>query len=132
MKYPLTELVKAYYDALSSILPVYDGQAPDDSAGSYIILGERVLIPQQDKSNFFNEVMLVIDVITKQYGTGFKVNSGYVDDITALINQDTLLTMPSFKMDNQVIESIQTLNDLTDKEKVFRTIIRVRSYITEK
>ncbi len=132
MKYPLIELRKAYFDALGSILPVYDGQAPDNAASAYIVLGEGVMIPQQDKSNFFNEVVLTIDVVHKSLGTGYKAVSEYVNDITAVINQDETLTMPSFVMDNQVIEDIQNFNNLNDKEKVFRAIIRVRSFITEK
>ncbi len=133
MKYPLIELRKAYYDALNSVLPVYDGQVPADIPDrNYIILGEAVMIPQQDKSNFFNEVVLTIDVVNKTYNTGYKEVSEFVNDVTAIINQDTLLTMPSFVMDNQVIEDIQNFNNLTDKEKVFRAIIRVRCYITEK
>jgi hypothetical protein len=133
MKYPLIELRKAYYDALNTVLPVYDGQLPADIPDrNYIILGEAVMIPQQDKSNFFNEVVLTIDVVNKTYNTGYKEVSEFVNDVTAIINQDTLLTMPSFVMDNQVIEDIQNFNNLTDKEKVFRAIIRVRCYITEK
>ena len=133
MKYPLIELRKAYFDALKTVLPVYDGQVPADlSSRNYIILGEAVMIPQRDKSNFFNEVVLTIDVVNKTYNTGYKEVSEFVNDITAIINQDTLLTMPSFVMDNQVVEDIQNFNNLTDKEKVFRAIIRVRCYITEK
>jgi hypothetical protein len=133
MKYPLIELRKAYYDALNTVLPVYDGQVPADIPDrNYIILGEAVMIPQQDKSKFFNEVVLTIDVVNKTYNTGYKEVSEFVNDVTAIINQDTLLTMPSFVMDNQVIEDIQNFNNLTDKEKVFRAIIRVRCYITEK
>jgi hypothetical protein len=77
-------------------------------------------------------VVLTIDVVNKTYNTGYKEVSEFVNDVTAIINQDTLLTMPSFVMDNQVIEDIQNFNNLTDKEKVFRAIIRVRCYITEK
>jgi hypothetical protein len=133
MKYPLIELRKAYFDALKTVLPVYDGQVPADIPDrNYIILGEAVMIPQRDKSNFFNEVVLTIDVVNKTYNTGYKEVSEFVNDVTAIINQDTLLTMPSFVMDNQVIEDIQNFNNLTDKEKVFRAIIRVRCYITEK
>ena len=133
MKYPLIELRKAYFDALKTVLPVYDGQVPADIPDrNYIILGEAVMIPQQDQSNFFYEVLLTIDVVNKTYNTGYKEVSEFVNDVTAIINQDTLLTMPSFVMDNQVIEDIQNFNNLTDKEKVFRAIIRVRCYITEK
>lgn len=132
MKYPLKELIKAYYDALIGVLTVYDGQAPDNAQSKYIILGERTMVPQPDMSNFYNECMVVIEVVTKGQSTGFKTNSGYVDHVTAIINQDAVLTLPSFVMDNQVIESIDTLNNLNDTEKVFRTIIRVRSFLTEK
>lgn len=132
MKYPLKQLIKAYYTALSGVLTVYDGQAPDNSQSEYIILGERTMIPQQDKNNFFNECMVVIQVITKKLGTGFKNNSAYVDEVLGILNQDTVLTMPDFVMDNQVIESIDTLNSINDTEKVFRTIIRVRSFLTQK
>ena len=133
MKYPLIELRKAYYDALNTVLPVCDGQVTSGTQSSnYIVLGEAVMIPQKDKSNFFNEVVLTIDVVNKTYNTGYKEVSEFVNDVTAIINQDTLLTMPSFVMDNQVIEDMHDFNNLNDKEKVFRTIIRVRSYITEK
>lgn len=132
MKYPLKELIKAYYTALSGVLTVYDGQAPDNAQSNYIVIGERIMIPQADMSNFYNECLVAIEVVTKTYSTGYKTNSGYVDQVTGIINQDTVLTLPNFVMDRQVIESIQSFDNLSDKEKVFRTIIRVRSYLTEK
>lgn len=132
MKDPLSELIKAYVTALSGVLNVYDGQAPDNSQDNYIVITDAVVVPQQDKSNFFNEIVTTFQIVSKGFNTGFKVNTTYVNQFLGIINQDTVLTMTNFTMDNQVIEDIQRFDSLTDKEKVFRRVIRVRSFLTEK
>lgn len=134
MKYPLTQLVKAYYDALQTVgIPVYDGFAPNDAPGEYIVIGDRVVTNIPQDSNQFTECMITLDVNTKTKSFGFKGNSSKVDAILAIVNCDTVLGgMSNFTMDNQVVEDIQPLNDLAASENHYRTIIRVRAYLTEK
>lgn len=134
MKYPLTQLVKAYYDALQSVgIPVYDGFAPNDAPAEYIVIGDRVVTNIPQDSNQFTECMITLDVNTKTKSFGFKGNSIKVDAILAIINCDTILSgMSNFTMDNQVVEDMQPLNDLAASENHYRTIIRVRAYLTEK
>ena len=134
MKYPLTQLVKAYYDALQSVgLPVYDGFAPNDAPQEYIVIGDRVVTNIPQDSNQFTECLVTFDVNTKTKSYGFKGNSSKVDAVLAIVNNDNVLSgMSNFTMDNQVVEDIQPLNELAASENHYRTIIRVRAYITEK
>lgn len=134
MKYPLTELVKAYFTALNGVIsvPVYDGIIPNDAPTEYVLIGDRLVVNIGQDSNFFTECMVTFDVTSKTRNYGFKGNSAVVDELVSIINDDTILTMTSFTMDNQVIEDIQPLPTLSDKENIYRTIVRVRAYITEK
>lgn len=134
MKYPLKQLVKAYYDALNAaVLPVYDGFAPNDAPANYIVITDKVLVPIPQDSNLFTECILTFDINTKTKSFGFKNQNVYVDQFLAIINPDTVLSgMSDFEMDNQLIEDIQTLPTLGESENQYRTIIRVRAYLTEK
>jgi len=133
MKYPLIQLTKAYYDALNSaVLPVYDGFAPEDSPPNYIVITDKVITPMTQDTGNFTECVLTFDVNTKTKSFGFKSQNVYVNQFTQLINADTVLTMADFTMDNQVIEDIQPLPTLGGSENQYRTIIRVRAYLTEK
>lgn len=133
MKYASVQLSKAYGDALNSVLPVFNGgmtaNIPQDN---YIIIGEIVTVPIPQDSNFFTEYMVNIEVCSKSQDFGKSVNNDYVNQVTAIINADTILTMADFVMDNQVIEDIQTLPLLGDSDNQYRTIIRVRAYLTQK
>lgn len=133
MKYASVQLSKAYGDALNSVLPVFNGgmtaNIPQDN---YIIIGEIVTVPIPQDSNFFTEYMVNIEVCSKSQDFGKSVNNDYVNQVTAIINADTILTMTDFVMDNQVIEDIQTLPLLGDSDNQYRTIIRVRAYLTQK
>ena len=133
MKYASVQLSKAYGDALNGVLPVFNGgmtaNIPQDN---YIIIGEIVTVPIPQDSNFFTEYMVNIEVCSKSQDFGKSVNNDYVNQVTAIINADTILTMTDFVMDNQVIEDIQTLPLLGDSDNQYRTIIRVRAYLTQK
>lgn len=133
MKYASVQLSKAYGDALNGVLPVFNGgmtaNIPQDN---YIIIGEIVTVPIPQDSNFFTEYMVNIEVCSKSQNFGKSVNNDYVNQVTAIINADTILTMTDFVMDNQVIEDIQTLPLLGDSDNQYRTIIRVRAYLTQK
>lgn len=133
MKYASVQLSKAYGDALNGVLPVFNGgmtaNIPQDN---YIIIGKIVTVPIPQDSNFFTEYMVNIEVCSKSQDFGKSVNNDYVNQVTAIINADTILTMTDFVMDNQVIEDIQTLPLLGDSDNQYRTIIRVRAYLTQK
>lgn len=133
MKYASVQLSKAYGDALNSILPVFNGgMTANIPQSNYIIIGEIVTVPIPQDSNFFTEYMVNIEVCSKSQNFGKSVNNEYVNQVTAIINADTILTMADFVMDNQVIEDIQTLPLLGDSDNQYRTIIRVRAYLTQK
>ena len=133
MKYPLIQLTKAYYEALNTaVLPVYDGFAPEDSPDNYIVITDKVITPMTQDTGNFIECVLTFDINTKTKSFGFKGQNTYVNQFTQLINPDTILTMTDFTMDNQVIEDIQPLPALGGSENHYRTIIRVRAYLTEK
>lgn len=133
MKYASIQLSKAYGDALNGVLPVYNGDMTSSIAESnYIIISEIVAVPIPQDSNFYTEYIINIEVCSKSQSFGKAVNNGYVNQVTAIINADTVLTMADFTMDNQVIEDIQTLPLLGEADNQYRTIVRVRAYITEK
>ena len=133
MKYASVQLSKAYGDALNSVLPVFNGgMTTNIPQSNYIIIGEIVTVPIPQDSNFFTEYMVNIEVCSKSQDFGKSVNNDYVNQVTAIINADTILTMADFVMDNQVIEDIQTLPLLGDSDNQYRTIIRVRAYLTQK
>ena len=133
MKYASVQLSKAYGDALNSVLPVFNGgMTANIPQSNYIIIGEIVTVPIPQDSNFFTEYMVNIEVCSKSQDFGKSVNNYYVNQVTAIINADTILTMADFVMDNQVIEDIQTLPLLGDSDNQYRTIIRVRAYLTQK
>lgn len=133
MKYADEQLSKAYGDALNSVLPVFNGgMTANIPQSNYIIIGEIVTVPIPQDSNFFTEYMVNIEVCSKSQNFGKSVNNDYVNQVTAIINADTILTMTDFVMDNQVIEDIQTLPLLGDSDNQYRTIIRVRAYLTQK
>lgn len=133
MKYASVQLSKAYGDALNSVLPVFNGgMTANIPQSNYIIIGEIVTVPIPQDSNFFTEYMVNIEVYSKSQNFGKSVNNDYVNQVTAIINADTILTMTDFVMDNQVIEDIQTLPLLGDSDNQYRTIIRVRAYLTQK
>ena len=133
MKYASVQLSKAYGDALNSVLPVFNGgMTANIPQSNYIIIGEIVTVPIPQDSNFFTEYIVNIEVCSKSQDFGKSVNNDYVNQVTAIINADTILTMADFVMDNQVIEDIQTLPLLGDSDNQYRTIIRVRAYLTQK
>lgn len=133
MKYASVQLSKAYGDALNSVLPVFNGgMTANIPQSNYIIIGEIVTVPIPQDSNFFTEYMVNIEVCSKSQNFGKSVNNDYVNQVTAIINADTILTMADFVMDNQVIEDIQTLPLLGESDNQYRTIIRVRAYLTQK
>lgn len=133
MKYASVQLSKAYGDALNGVLPVFNGgMTANIPQSNYIIIGEIVTVPIPQDSNFFTEYMVNIEVCSKSQDFGKSVNNDYVNQVTAIINADTILTMADFVMDNQVIEDIQTLPLLGDSDNQYRTIIRVRAYLTQK
>ena len=133
MKYASVQLSKAYGDALNGVLPVFNGgMTANIPQSNYIIIGEIVTVPIPQDSNFFTEYMVNIEVCSKSQDFGKSVNNDYVNQVTAIINADTILTMADFVMDNKVIEDIQTLPLLGDSDNQYRTIIRVRAYLTQK
>ena len=133
MKYAAIQLSKAYGDALNGVLPVYNGGMTSPIAeDNYIIIGEIVAVPIPQDSNFYTEYIVNLEVCSKSQSFGKAVNNGYVNQVTAIINADTVLSMTDFTMDNQVIEDIQTLPLLGESDNQYRTIVRVRAYLTEK
>ncbi len=133
MKYAKTQLSKAYGDALTGVLPVFNGNTINNDLDAYIVIGEIITIPIAQDSNFFTEYMVNIEVNTKSQSYGMATNNGYVNQVLAIVNADTILTgMTDFTMDNQIIEDVQPIPTLGDADNQYRTIIRVRAYLTQK
>ena len=133
MKYAKTQLAKAYGDALNGVLPVFNGFANNNNLTDYITIGEIVAVPVAQDSNFYTEYIVNIEVNSKTQNYAQATNDGYVNQVLAIVNADNVLTgMADFTMDNQVIEDIQPFPVLAPSENQYRTLIRVRAYLTQK
>lgn len=134
MKYAKVQLARAYGDALNGVLPVFNGGFTANTAlDSYIVIGEVLAVPIPQDSNFFTEYIVNIEVNTKSDSYSQSTNDGYVNQVLAIVNADTVLTgMADFEMDNQVIEDVQPIPTLGAAENEYRTLIRIRAYLTQK
>ena len=132
MKLIWNYLIPAYYDLLdgniiinSEALPIYDGEAPPDVTGSYILLGDRTSTQVQAKGSFQSEVTLLVDVVIKGDMYGFKDSEDAAEQIMQLINSDeNPQCSSSFQVVTTSIQSTNNLNGLNRTDNIFRTLIR--------
>lgn len=80
MKLIFNYLIPAYYAALDGnieidgdALPIYDGEAPPEVQGSYILLGDRTSTQTPAKGRFTSECTLLVDVVMKGPNFGLKI-----------------------------------------------------------
>lgn len=132
-------LIPAYYTILNgnidldgSPLPVYDGQVPPNTTGSYILLGERTSTQTPGKTCTNFEAFLLVDVCIKGASYGFKDAEDCANQIMALINSGA---NPDCSPDLQVVTtSINSTNELAGinaSDNIFRCLIRFRHLVTE-
>ena len=139
MKNPFKYLIPAYYSALNgnitingNILPVYDGMAAPNAEQSYIMIGERTSSQIDAKCGFTSECFVLIDVVLKGYGYGYKDSEEAADQILQRINSNMNPTPTStFQVVTTSVQSINNLNGLNDSDNVFRTLIRFRNVVTQ-
>lgn len=139
MKNPFKYLIPAYYSALNgnitingSILPVYDGMAAPNADSSFIMIGERTSSQIDAKCSFTSECFVLIDIVLKGYGYGFKDCEEAADQILQRINSN-LNPAPtsSFQVVTTSVQSINNLSALNSSDNVFRTLIRFRNVVTQ-
>lgn len=139
MKNPFKYLIPAYYTALSgqitvggTILPVYDGMAAPNADSSYIMIGERTSSQLNAKCSFTSECFVLIDIVLKGYGYGFKDSEEAADQILQRINSNLNPTPTStFQVVTTSVQSINNLSGLNDADNVFRTLIRFRNIVDQ-
>jgi hypothetical protein len=132
MKLIWNYLIPAYFDALDGniiingeALPVFDGEAPATTTGSYILLGDRTSTQVQAKGAFQSEVTLLVDVVIKGDIFGFKDSEDAAEQIMQLINSDeNPQCSSSFQVVTTSIQSTNNLNGLNRTDNIFRTLIR--------
>src|SRR5574343_1539852 len=132
MKNPFKYLIPAYYSALNgniiingSVLPVYDGMAAPNADQSYIMIGERTSSQIDAKCGFTSECFVLIDVVLKGYGYGYKDSEEAADQILQRINSNLNPTPTStFQVVTTSVQSMNNLRGLNDADNVFRTFIR--------
>lgn len=139
MKNPFKYLIPAYYSALNgnislngSILPVYDGMAAPNADSSFIMIGERTSSQIDAKCGFTSECFVLIDIVLKGYGYGFKDSEEAADQVLQRINSD-LNPSPtsSFQVVTTSVQSINNLSSINSSDNVFRTLIRFRNIVTQ-
>lgn len=139
MKNPFKYLIPAYYTALSgqivvggNILPVYDGMAAPNADSSFIMIGERTSSQIDAKCGFTSECFVLIDIVLKGYGYGFKDSEEAADQVLQRINSD-LNPSPtsSFQVITTSVQSINNLSSINSSDNVFRTLIRFRNIVTQ-
>ena len=131
MKNVLLYLSNAYYTKLngnltlgSTVLPVYDGMAPDTELGSYVLIGvDRNAQQSGNKCNFQYTAQMLVDVVIKNGDFGFVDSDTVADQVGALINTFTHLTVANFQVVN-TSASFNNLQGLNPTEPTFRTLIR--------
>ena len=131
MKNPFKYLIPAYYSALNgnitingSVLPVYDGMAAPNADSSYIMIGERTSSQIDAKCGFTSECFVLIDVVLKGYGYGFKDSEEAADQILQRINSNLNPTPTStFQVVTTSVQSINNLSGLNDSDNVFKSIL---------
>ena len=103
MKNPFKYLIPAYYTALNgqitingTVLPVYDGLAAPNADSSYIMIGERTSSQLNAKCSFTSECFVLIDIVLKGYGYGFKDTEEAADQILDIINIKKLINTFKF------------------------------------
>jgi len=139
MKNPFKYLIPAYYSALNgnitingSILPVYDGMAAPNADSSFIMIGERTSSQIDAKCGFTSECFVLIDVVLKGYGYGYKDSEEAADQILQLINSNLNPTpSSSFQVVTTSVQSINNLSSINSSDNVFRTLIRFRNVVTQ-
>lgn len=139
MKNPFKYLIPAYYSALNgnitingSILPVYDGMAAPNADSSFIMIGERTSSQIDAKCGFTSECFVLIDVVLKGYGYGYKDSEEAADQILQRINSNLNPTpTSSFQVVTTSVQSINNLSSINSSDNVFRTLIRFRNVVTQ-
>lgn len=139
MKNIFKYLIPAYYAALNNnivingnILPVYDGMAAPNAAQSYIMIGERTASQLNAKCSFTSECFVLIDIVLKGYGYGFKDCEEAADQILQRINSNLNPAPTStFQVVTTSVQSMNNLSGLNDADNVFRTLIRFRNVVTQ-
>lgn len=139
MKNPFKYLIPAYYSALNgnitingSILPVYDGMAAPNADSSFIMIGERTSSQIDAKCGFTSECFVLIDVVLKGYGYGYKDSEEAADQILQRINSNLNPTpSSSFQVVTTSVQSINNLSSINSSDNVFRTLIRFRNVVTQ-
>lgn len=139
MKYPLLYLVPAYFTILDGnitvggvTLPIYDGQAPADPLGSYIVIGERNSQQIPGKGVFNSEVFILVDCCIKGSSFGFEESDEAATQVMGLINSDANPDCtPDFQVISTSIQSTNNLSGLNPTDNIARTLIRFRHLVKQ-
>ena len=139
MKLIWNYLIPAYFTALDGnieidgeSLPIYDGEAPPEVTGSYILLGDRTSTQTPAKGRFTSECTLLVDIVIKGPNFGFKDSEDAAEQIMALINSDSNpVCASSFQVVTTSMQSTNNLNGLNRTDNIFRTLIRYRHLVNQ-
>lgn len=138
MKNVFSALIPEYYDILSNLdfyyfnLEVYDGLAPSDADGNYILIGDRNSNQTDGKNNFNFDVQVLLDIVIKDGSMGFEYNDYAVNKILGAINSDVQMSIGNdFQVVTTRLLSVNNLTGLNPTEPTFRTLIRFEHKISQ-
>ena len=143
---PIKELKDAYLTLLTgavsyngTVIPVYDEES-DPAGNDFYIIVSSVTDTQvlNQKTNFWNELTIIIDVVTRLDNRITKpkeigdVITGKILDLVLPTYGTSGITCPNFQVMQVVKESSQHLPILdTDTKKVVRRITRFRQQLIQ-
>ena len=134
MKHPGAALTKGWFSAISGNVgyPVYDGIAPENYNGSYVLISQPNCVQSQDKGGYTWTCNIIIDCVLKSGNFGFKDSDTTASAVMALIDSDNQLNLaPDFKCVQTSVLSLNNLPSLNATEPTFRTIIRYQHIIQQ-
>jgi hypothetical protein len=135
MKYFWKYGIPAYYNILNgaifyngsySSVKVYDGIVPPNATSQpiYIVLSERFSNQTANKTMSQFDASLLIDIVAKTSGFGYKDTEDIANQILALINQNANPnTMPDFQVATTRVNTFN-LQGINQTDNIFRTFIR--------
>jgi hypothetical protein len=138
MKNVFSSLIPEYYDILSNLdfysftLPVYDGIAPAEETGSYILIGDRSSNQDQGKNNFNFDAQVLVDIVIKDGSRGFEKNDTVANKVLEAINSNVQMNIGNdFQVVTTRLLSQNNLSGLNPTELTFRTLLRFEHKISQ-
>lgn len=135
---PDKHIRKAVSDKIKAAIvgiPVYDSRVPDGvNTTKYIIMSTqtKTVDDQFNKCDDRWDCTILLDLVSRVVGTGNTASRVPVNDMEeSVIASVRDLVMTGYKVQRLVLESSDSLDNITDTENVFRQLVRYRLWLIE-